>query len=160
MLKKQLKRKMEIYSFKNLQRVNAQKNLYDLFQTTLADNQSFDLAEYTVSREEEMRLDLVCKNIYGDTTFIEELGFINNILNPFSIKEGDILYYFNPEDVYNLYFKDDAQKTTNAIKSLVNPAKDNTDNTDGAIPTVIPEQLKQISVDYNNNKIKIMDSFQ
>lgn len=148
---------MEIYSFKTIQRVDAQKNLYDLFQTTLADNYPINLAEYVVSREENMRLDLVCKNIYGDTTLIEELGFINNILNPFSIKEGDIIYYFNPEDVYILYFKDDAQKTTNAIKSLVNPAKDNMDQT---IPTILPLEITPVSVDYNSNKIKIMDSFQ
>jgi hypothetical protein len=153
---------MDIYSFKNIQRSSAQQNLYDLFQTTLGDNvASLNLYPYPVSKEEEMRLDTVCSNIFGNNKYIEELGFINNILNPFSIKEGDTIYYFDPDEVYNLYYKDDAQKATNAIKSLVNPAKDTPSaNPEETIPTIIPEQLQQITVDYNSSKIKIIDSFE
>lgn len=149
---------MEIYSFKKLKRSVAQENLYNLFQTTIADNVTINLIEYPVSREDEMRLDLVCKNIYGHSRFIDEIGFINNVLNPFSIKEGDVIWYFSPDDIDNLYYQDDEDKATNTIKQLVNPKKDTGANE--TIPSIAPVELNQISVDYNTNKIKIIDSFE
>lgn len=46
---------------------------------------------YTVDRDEECRIDLVSQRIFGNAAYSEQILKFNNISNPFSIKEGDVL---------------------------------------------------------------------
>lgn len=76
-------------------------NLYDLFTVTFLYNTSIILSDYTVTVDDEMRIDLILSNMYnfdfvnldsylGD---IDVILFINNIDNPLNIKEGMVLKY-------------------------------------------------------------------
>ena len=76
-------------------------NLYDLFTVTFLYNTSVVLSDYTVTIDDEMRIDIVLSNMYnfdfinldsylGD---IDVILFINNIDNPLNIKEGMKLKY-------------------------------------------------------------------
>ena len=49
------------------------------------------IAIEVVSAENEMRLDKIALKYYGDTKYLDLLCKANNIFNPFSIMEGDIL---------------------------------------------------------------------
>lgn len=54
------------------------------------------LSQYTVQRGEDMRIDLVMKSIYDDSSTFSDIDiilYINNIDNPLNIREGMILYY-------------------------------------------------------------------
>lgn len=65
-----------------------------------------------VKRGEEMRLDRVCQRLHGDIQYTQNLCLINGIINPFSIKERQILVYTRPE----LYSKiEDFDRTNQAI---------------------------------------------
>jgi len=110
-----------------------------------------------------MRPDLICYNIYGNFEYVDEFLTWNNILNPWSVKQGQIVFYLNEDDILILRLKvsDDSQQT---IESLINSNKDtkkdiNRENGTGLTPTIKPAGLKEVNVDYNNKKIKIMDSF-
>lgn len=46
---------------------------------------------FRVTPAEEMRPDLICLKYYGSTEYLDILLKVNNIFNPFSIKEGDFL---------------------------------------------------------------------
>lgn len=46
---------------------------------------------YTVHSDEAGRIDLIASNVYNDTSQSEHILKFNNISNPFSIKEGDVL---------------------------------------------------------------------
>ena len=49
------------------------------------------LGIYRVESSTEMRPDLICMKYYGTTDYMDILLKSNNIFNPFSIKEGDVL---------------------------------------------------------------------
>lgn len=46
---------------------------------------------HRVTRDEEGRIDVICKQYYGNTMYIDILCLMNHIYNPFSIKEDDML---------------------------------------------------------------------
>lgn len=80
---------------------------YDLFKATIlyryqqeSDFSNKNLLTYEVQESDEMRLDLIMKNMYDitpDSTYyyenIDVLCTINNIDNPLNIKKGMILLY-------------------------------------------------------------------
>jgi hypothetical protein len=57
---------------------------------------------YFVDRSEEMRIDLICRSIYGNIDNIGFLMYYNNIDNPLNIKAGDIINYPS-EDLIGLF---------------------------------------------------------
>jgi hypothetical protein len=50
---------------------------------------------FLVTQDESMRPDLITKKMYGYLDNIEGLLKFNNITNPFSVEEGDILYTYD-----------------------------------------------------------------
>ncbi len=46
---------------------------------------------HLVTRDEEGRIDMICKQYYGNTMYIDVLCLMNHIYNPFSIKENDMI---------------------------------------------------------------------
>ena len=46
---------------------------------------------YTVHADEVGRIDLIADRVYNNTTYSEQILKFNNISNPFSINEGDVL---------------------------------------------------------------------
>lgn len=140
-----------------------QGNLVDIIDPVIIWNDTLNYLPYLVSKEEAMRPDTICFNIYGNFNYIDELLTWNNILNPWSIKEGQIIYFLEEDDIVALQLqaKTDDQEI---VKTLVNPNKDtqrdpNRDAGTGLPPTIKPAGLKDVTVDFNNKTIKIMDRF-
>lgn len=88
---------MNITSLENL-KYNRDTELFNLFEPSfyLINIREEDLSEYLVTRDDEMRIDLIFKNIYNieyDQLHnylkdIDVLLYLNNIDNPLDIKEG------------------------------------------------------------------------
>jgi hypothetical protein len=77
-------------------------SIYDLFRATIRNFvEGINLNSYIVKPEEEMRIDLILKNIYDISDFelsrfyqeIDILFTINNIDNPLNIKTGQVIFY-------------------------------------------------------------------
>lgn len=86
---------MILYDLDKLIRDPKQDDLYNLFDPTFKLNTGYNLREFIVSPEQEMRIDLVCKEIYDSVDQVDFLCNLNNIDNPLNIKEGDSILYCN-----------------------------------------------------------------
>jgi hypothetical protein len=51
---------------------------------------------YLVTQETSMRIDLISKKMYGNMDMIEKILKFNNISNPLSIDDGDLLVIYDP----------------------------------------------------------------
>jgi len=152
---------MILKSFKNLKRDEKQDKLYNIFQTTVVNNNNIELFEYVVKREDEMRIDKVSTNIYNSNQYTEELMVLNNIIDPWSIKEGDIIYFCTLDDIQKLYSDDDDYYVD--IEKLLDKSQNKSTKIDPSRkilnPVIKPKNLKQINVNKNNHKIQIINSF-
>lgn len=95
---------------------------YDLTQSTfqtLTDG-SVRYSSYIVQRGEEMRIDLVCNSIYGNTNACDILLNVNEIDNPLNIKEGSIIIY-PVENLDGLRYSENNNKEQ--IQTLANSNK-------------------------------------
>lgn len=89
---------MKLPDLENIKRVD-QTELYDLTQISFTYNPELILRNYSiyvVEESDQMRMDLICFNIYGNTDNIDFLCNINNIKNPLSVKEGMYILYTDP----------------------------------------------------------------
>jgi len=153
---------MKIGSFQKLERDKTQDNLYNIFQTTIIKPKNIPLYEYIVNREEEMRMDKISLNIYNSNQYSEELMVLNNIIDPWAIKEGDIIYFCKLSDINTLYSEDDdyykdMEKLLSGNerkRTKLDPSRTNNLN-----PVVKPKNLKQIDINEKNHIIKIISSF-
>lgn len=89
---------MEIKSLKNIRRNNS-NNLYDLYVTLIVDNKEYAVYEFVCTDRHNMRIDLVSQDIYEDTNQVDLLCKVNDIFNPFTIQNGDVLLFVDPEDI-------------------------------------------------------------
>jgi hypothetical protein len=139
-------------------------NLFDLTKTTVTDKELSKLKKYTyvVPIEKEGRLDLISKDIYDSTNYVEELMKINNILNEFSIKAYSTILYVSYQDLQNLYDTTGNNVETNSssidVLNINNPKNTvvdaNRKNT--ATTTVIKDKnTKQIYWNKDNKTITI-----
>lgn len=165
---------MKILSFDNssnrIIRDSTQGDLFDLFQKNIVNTSNIALQIYIVPREFEMRLDRISDFIYGSSSYVEELMVLNDIINPYSVKEGQYIYFCQIDNLQKLYTIDDLQtlKET-ARQSLINSSQPNRNKenpnylavgTDQNLPpTVKPSNLKQIKVS-KDNVIQIINTFQ
>ena len=74
---------------------------------------------YKVSKELEMRPDLVSKYLYGSTDYTEMLLKYLLINNPFSIERGDLIFAASLSNIYNPV-KDTEMDTTGAFDAVKN----------------------------------------
>ncbi len=107
-----------------------------------------------------MRLDRISYHIYGTTDYVEELMVVNDILNPYSIKEGQYIYYCSIENLKLLYVKDDMKTDIDENKQqLIQSQKTKkTQNSKNLSPTIKPDNLEQIKVS-KDNRVQIINSF-
>jgi len=162
---------MKILSFDDnsdnykIKRDSSQNNLFDLFQKNIVNNPDILKNIYVVPREYEMRLDRISLHIYGSSDYVEELMILNDIINPYSIKEGQYIYFCQINDLARLYTTDEIPTQQNdARETLINSNqtdrnKKNLSNDQNLPLTVKPSGLKQVTVS-NDNKIKIINSFE
>lgn len=104
---------MEINSLNNLKKTD---KLYDLYNTVIVNNKSYNIIPFECSDRHEMRIDLIAYDIYGNTNNIDILTIINNILNVFTIQKNDIIFYIEDTDINDL--RSD-ENVTNAIKENI-----------------------------------------
>lgn len=150
---------MYSYTFEKVIRKNEDDGLFDIFRQTVID---MNLAKFTtvVQSGEEMRLDKISNRLYGTINFVEELMIINNICNPWSIKEGDVILYVHPQQIDALKQLEKEDTVTN---KLINPKKStrvDENRSKGVAPTIKPKNLKQVIVDKNNQTIKVNGKLQ
>jgi len=89
-------------NFKEIESLERDRNLsglYDFFVTTFIDNKKVIVYGYKVQRGEEMRMDKICQSIYKNQNHLSFLMNLNNIINPLTIKVGDLILYVNEEDI-------------------------------------------------------------
>lgn len=151
---------MLIYSFEKLNIGN--DGFYDLFQKTMVNDNNIFYNYFFVTNEYEGRLDLISKQLYGSTDYIEELMTINNIINPWSIKSGDIIYYANSSTDYSIIYQNDEPINDQKDKILLmnkNKSTKKDINRLGSPPVIKPDNLKQLDVNYIKKKITIINKF-
>lgn len=110
---------MEIKNLEN--RRKGENKLYNLFTTVIADNKTFSVYEFVCTKRHDMRLDLVSQDIYNDTDQIDLLCIINNIMNPLTIQEGDVILFPEEDDIEELRSSDQiVEDMLEAIKTANN----------------------------------------
>lgn len=137
-----------------------QNNLYQLSNITVKTSNftENELGLYVVPREFEMRMDLISDKLYGTTEYVEELLRLNNIVNPFAIKAGDIINYIPLDQIYLMHaeYKENELQPTNLAQ--VDAQKDS--NKQKRQPSEKPREVKQIVEDKAAKKVKIINNFQ
>lgn len=154
------------YSGNKIKRDPLQGRLFNLFQKNIVLARDITLYIYIVPREFEMRLDRISNYLYGSPNYVEELMVLNDIINPYSVKEGQYIYYCSLDSMNSLYTKDDMsdENEINRQKLIASsqPNRENTkfNDTDKNLPpTIKPSNLEQIKVD-KDNRIQIINSFE
>lgn len=94
---------------------------YDLTQTVWKKVNSVNYFLYIVDKFDEMRIDTICNKIYGTTNHVDFLLFLNDIINPLNIKEGDTIIYVNSENIFN--YKVDPDEVRDIRGQLINLSK-------------------------------------
>jgi len=92
---------MIITDLKNLDRKN-NSELYDLREISFrfrSDVFNQNVQEYVVGEFEEMRMDLLCDNLYNDVDKVDVLCNLNDIFNPLSIKSGNIIKFVDESNI-------------------------------------------------------------
>ena len=102
---------MDFYSLDNLKRDIAQNNLYNFFDSTFQYLTNVTLYKYPVLPHQEMRIVIVCNEIYGDTQYSDFLLDLNNIDNPLNILADDEILYVR-QDQINFFKLDESTATT------------------------------------------------
>jgi hypothetical protein len=151
---------MEYYSFETLTPDGT--GHYNLFEKTMVNKQNLSVDTITVSEEFEGRLDLVCRYVHSNLKYLEELMVINNIINPFSIKQGTEIRYFLDVSNYDLLYESDPDDNTNKdviLNMNKNKSTKKDKNRIGSPPTIKPDNLKQIDVNHSKKKITVINKF-
>ena len=146
------------------------KNIYNLFITTYS-GLTVNLFVFITERKHEMRLDIISNELYSTTEYVGDLCQLNNILNPFSIRANDIIFYPSEEDLKDLSnvkesirqsgieelisaAKSDLIKALKKKKPDVNKKRFNDKRNEDQLPPTILSDNAPITV-LDNNKIKI-----
>lgn len=90
---------MKVYDLNILEKDPNQDNLYDFTQVTFKSLSGPNIYSYLVDSFDEMRIDLICNKLYQSVDYIDFILNFNSIDNPLNIKEGDIIYYCDIDDI-------------------------------------------------------------
>lgn len=145
---------MRIYSLENTKKDKKQNNLYDLIYPLLSyNNNPDDINEYIVKDDKEMRLDLICYEIYGTIIYMDELMHLNGIIDPYSVKSGDIIKWAPIDQLkrYRESYKDDETLRKNLKQVDDNNRKLTTSSPDNYVPVMIDKDNREIII---TNKLK------
>jgi hypothetical protein len=155
---------MKIYTLENSNiQIDREGNpITNIITPIVVTSDDLVLYPYPVSRAEEMRPDMILNGMYGNTENLDEIMTLNNIVDSWSIREGDILWYPDPSDLDKIRREPVTQTEEEIINQLVDPNSErkvdfNRETGENTIPTVKPTTMQQISVDTTNNTIKIIN---
>lgn len=145
------------------------KGMYDLFATTFFYNTTVPLKEYVVTMDDEMRIDLVFRNMYEIELNILHLYlqdvdiilYINNIDNPLNLKEGMILRYPEIGNMDKFRYVPTTSQTSNDIsKQLgVQNSPDKTNKVDSIRQQYIENDysLPPVVLDTPKESVRLID---
>jgi len=157
---------MKIFSFDNdstnrIKRDPKQLNLFNLFQKNIRYINGIPLNIYIVPREYEMRLDRISDHIYGSTDFVEELMVLNDIISPYSVKEGQYIYFCQYENLGMLYTTDEMSDADEINRQkLIQSSQSNKNINNKNLPlTIKPFNLEQLKVT-QDNRVQIINTFE
>lgn len=142
---------MIIYSLENAVRDDNQNNLYDLIYPLLSyKNKPYTINEYVVKSNREMRIDLISNDIYGSTVYIDELMYLNGIIDPYSIKSGDKIKWTPIDELkrFRQYYDNSTQLKTDLSN---NRNYSYTSPSDNYIPVMVDKDKNEIII---TNKLK------
>lgn len=83
---------MNIYDISILKRDPNQSDLYDLTEPTFT-QPILTPFQMIVTKEQEMRIDLISYELYKSVDYVDFLLNLNDIDNPINIKQGDVILY-------------------------------------------------------------------
>lgn len=138
-----------------------QDNLFDLFQKNLVYNNNILFKIYIVPREFEMRLDRISDYLYNTTNYVEELMILNDIISPYSVKEGQYIFYCDIDNLKTLYVTDSLRADISESKQkLIKSQQKNRNEVDNNLSqTIKPSNLEQIKLS-KDNRIQILNTFE
>ena len=142
---------MKIYDIDKLDKDSSGN--YNLTQLTFqTDYTSLRYQQYEVQKGEEMRIDLVCESIYGNTDYVDIILNVNNIDNPLNIQEGTLLIY-PVGNIDSLRYSDVRKQTsaevlanTNKQQRKDNDRKKYVENNLSLPPTILNERTQQYDI--------------
>lgn len=86
-------------NIKSLQNLKKNGSVFELYSEVVVNNNPYAVFKFSCNVRHNMRIDLVCYDIYNNTDSIDVLCTVNGILNPFTVQDGDILYYVDEKDL-------------------------------------------------------------
>ena len=98
---------------------NTQEEYFDLSAPSFEYNGDYGVkAIHYVTHDQAGRIDLISNRYFGSGQYIDAICILNNISNPFSIEEGDVLIIPNVSTNENsIYFRPKLAKTPDKIQS-------------------------------------------
>lgn len=159
---------MNIKSLNNLQKDGQAFNLYT---QVIINQKTYNVFNFVCDDKHEMRIDLICYDIYQHMENIDILTNINGIINPLSIKSGDVLYYVDDAEAESIRSDEnvlknilDSIKTANKGKEMKtdkNRQKDvnKRNETEKAKAYIPPNIVETSNVELNNGKIILRPNF-
>jgi hypothetical protein len=92
--------------------IDKKSGLYNLFITTY-NGDKVSLYAFFCERKHSMRMDIVSNDIYGTNKYVGSLCQLNNILNPFAVNEGMVLFYAPVDELDGLMIIPESLKQSN-----------------------------------------------
>jgi len=99
------------------------EGLYNLYVNVI-NNINVVLIPFTCTNRHNMRIDLVCYDIYENINYIDMICNINGIMNVFNIKSNDIIYYIEEDDIINMISDDTVMENIRNTIINANKSKD------------------------------------
>lgn len=90
---------MDIKSLNNL---TSNGKVYDLYTQVIVNNNTYGVYPFVCEAKHNMRIDLVCKDMYGNLDNVDLITGINSLYNPLVVQQGDILFFVDENDVDNV----------------------------------------------------------
>jgi len=151
---------MILYDIKRLVRDVRQDNLYNLFEPTFKSREGFEMQRYLVTKSDEMRMDVICNEIYGSTDEVDVLLSINEIDNPLNVKEGDVIMFVTYETLqeYRVETIDNKEATNKLLNANKSTRKDSNRQNyveSGLVLTPTVKEVPQPPVRVEDTKIVI-----
>lgn len=113
---------MKIKSIDSINKVRSDDNKsfkeeYNLYIEVLIDTTKIKLFEFPCTKRHEMRLDLVSTDVYDTNEYVDVLCNLNNLVNVFNVKEGDIILFIEQENI------DNVSSSTSVIENIKDQLK-------------------------------------
>lgn len=114
---------------------------YNLFFTAIISGVNIPVLTFQCTSRHDMRFDLICYDIYENTDNIDLLCDLNGIINLYSVKDGDIIFYVEEEFIETITSSD--AYLSNIQEQLKNANKGKTYKIDTARQKDIEQRSKR-----------------